>query len=399
MIRRIAFVPLAALAATLLAAGCSGGSSPSAAPPLAREPSSAGATTRSVTTQSAATAQSAAAAVATAPPATPVARLQSFRIDPRRVFVAGISSGGFFGVQMHVAHSATFKGAAIYAGGVYHCAQDSVVLALTDCGGYTLPTGQASYVSTLAQSEAYLDQQSAAGTIDRSSHLDGQPVYLWSGTQDTVVNPLEMADLRSEYAHYGARIVFDDTFPAEHGWESPDGELPCGTAASPYMIACARDGHPYDSVQTWMSEFFGRLAPRNDGQLRGALRRFDQTEFGASAANSMDTSGLVYVPDACARGAECGLVLALHGCLQTQPLIGAKFATESGIDPWADTNRVVVLYPYAVQAPGPVPYNPQGCWDWWGYDDPNYALRDGTQLGIVYRMVRRVTGDGDRDRR
>ncbi len=31
--------------------------------------------------------------------------------------------------------------------------------------------------------------------------------------------------------------------------------------------------------------------------------------------------------------------------------------TDSGIDEWADTNKIIVLYPYAVAAPGPTPYN------------------------------------------
>ena len=53
----------------------------------------------------------------TSPP--PVVKLQRYQVDPAKIFVAGISSGGFAAVQMHVAHSSTFKGAAIYAGGVY----------------------------------------------------------------------------------------------------------------------------------------------------------------------------------------------------------------------------------------------------------------------------------------
>jgi len=114
-------------------------------------------------------------------PAPAVVRLGSYRVAPQQIFVAGISSGGFFGVQMHVAHSSVFKGAAIYAGGVYHCARNSVVLALTMCGGETI-NGQALYQNTLAPSESYLDQQSAAATIDAASNLQGQPVYLWSGT-------------------------------------------------------------------------------------------------------------------------------------------------------------------------------------------------------------------------
>ena len=318
-------------------------------------------------------------------------RLASYHVAPQQIFVAGISSGGFFGVQMHVAHSAVFHGAAIYAGGVYHCSQDSVALALAECGGETV-AGQALYQSTLAQSESYLDQQSAAGTIDASANLRGQPVYLWSGTRDSVVNPREMADLDSEYQHYGAQITFDNAFPADHGWESPDGELPCNTAASPYMIACAQNGVTYDSEQKWLSMFFGNLAPRASGALRGSLMRFDQTEFGGGAANSMDTNGTVFVPQPCAAGASCGLVVVFHGCLQYHAAIGDRFVTESGIDEWADTNKIIVLYPYAVPAPGPTPYNPNGCWDWWGYDDPNYSLKSGTQTTIVYRMVQRIAG-------
>jgi hypothetical protein len=52
----------------------------------------------------------------------------------------------------------------------------------------------------------------------------------------------------------------------------------------------------------------------------------------------------------------------------------------------------VRLFGQQVQAPGPFPYNPNGCCDWWGYDDASYSLKSGTQIGIVYRMVQRVTG-------
>lgn len=252
--------------------------------------------------------------------------------------------------------------------------------------------GQALYQSTLVQSEAYLDRQSAAGTIDAESNLSGKPVYLWSGTHDSVVSPLEMADLKSEYQHYGASVVFDNTFPAEHGWESPDGELACGTKGSPYMVSCASGSQPYDSVKTWLSLFFGSLNPRATGTLQGTLLKFDQSEFGAAASNSMDTAGFVYVPRKCAAGSKCGFVLAMHGCDQSQSFIGSKFVTESGLNEWADTNGIVVLYPYTVPAPGPTPYNPKACWDWWGYDDPNYALKAGTQVSVLYKMVQRVTG-------
>ena len=315
-----------------------------------------------------------------------VVALGSYNIDSTKVFVAGISSGGFFAVQMHVAHSGTFKGAAIYAGGVYYCALDSVTIALAACGG------EGQYQSTLAQSESYLDQESAAGGIDPESNLRGQPVYLWSGTQDTIVNPKEMNDLNTEYQHYGANVFrYDSTFPAGHGWESPDGELTCGTQASPYMIRCNRGTQVYDSERTWLQTFLGSLRPRNSGTLDGTLINFDQTAFGAGPSNSMDSNGYVFVPKHCAAGHPCGLILAFHGCLQTQADIGTKFITEAGIDAWADSNDVVVLYPYAAKSQVS-PLNPNGCWDWWGYDDASYALRSGTQVSIVYQMVERVMG-------
>jgi poly(3-hydroxybutyrate) depolymerase len=325
-----------------------------------------------------------------------VVKLQPYQIDPSKIFVAGISSGGFAAVQMHVAHSATFKGAAIYAGGVYWCAgTGGAATALANCGGQTLPTNQASYNSTLAASEAYLDLQSSLGTIDPSSNLRGQPVYLWSGTQDNVVHPLEMADLNSEYKRYGANVHFDNTFPAAHGWESPDGELSCGTLGSPYMVKCLLNGAPYDSVKTWLTMFLGNLNARNNGKLSGTLYTFDQTEFGASPNVSMSSTGSVFVPRACEQGKTCGLVLALHGCKQEAARIGNRWVAQAGINEWADTNRLVVVYPDTIASSAPGPTNPNACFDWWGYSnqsDPNYALKSGLQMSVLYSIVQRVTG-------
>ena len=344
-----------------------------------------------------AAAQPSPAAAQSAPAPSPVVQLQRYQVDPSKIFVAGISSGGFAAVQMHVAHSSTFRGAAIYAGGVYWCAgAGGAATALGNCGGETLPTGQASYNSTLAASETYLESQSALGTIDPMSNLSGQPVYLWSGTQDAIVNPLEMNDLQTEYLRYGANVRYDNTFPAAHGWESPDGELGCGTSGSPYMVKClAPNGAAYDSVQTWLTMFLGSLHPRNNGKLQGSLMTFDQTEFGASPDVSMSPTGSVFVPKSCMNGKTCGFVLALHGCLQQSQLIGSRWVTEAGINEWADTNALIVLYPDTIATSAPQPTNPNACFDWWGYSnqsDPNYALKTGLQMSMLYSMVQRVTG-------
>jgi hypothetical protein len=38
------------------------------------------------------------------------------------------------------------------------------------------------------------------------------------------------------------------------------------------------------------------------------------------------------------------------------------------------------------------PTNPEGCWDWWGYNDINYANKEGTQIAFVDRIINHVTG-------
>ncbi len=334
--------------------------------------------------------------LAVVPLAPAVVKLRQYNIDPSKVFVAGISSGGFAAVQMHVAHSSIFKGAAIYAGGVYWCAgAGGAATALANCGGLTLATDQASYNSTLAESVAYLDAQSALGSIDAATNLQGQPVYLWSGTLDKTVHPLEMADLNTQYKYYGANVHFDNSFPAAHGWESPEGELACGTTGTPFMVNCSVNGQVYDSVKTWLTMFLGGLNPRNNGALRGTLAPFDQTEFGSSVNLSMSTTGGVFVPKACSQGQECGLVMALHGCKQQASLIGNRWVAQAGINEWADTNRLVVLYPDTVASSAPNTTNPNGCFDWWGYSNqyyPDYAIKSGLQMSALYAMVQRVTG-------
>ena len=305
--------------------------------------------------------------------------LGSYNVDKTKTTVAGISSGGFMAVQLQVAFSATFHNAAIYAGGPYYCAQNSLSNAQTIC--------QYATSSSLAASESYLDAQSSAGTIDNKSNLNGQKAYLWSGTSDYTVYPKTMNDLNSEYAHYGVATRYDNTYAAGHGWESLDGEVACGTTASPYMIAC----NGYDSQKTWLTYFFGSVNARNTGTPAGTLINFDQTPYGGGA-NDLDTNGYLYVPNTCGGGAQCKLIVALDGCVQTQASIGTKFVTEAGLNKYADTNNILVLYPYQVSSS--TPNNPNGCWDWWGFEGSNYALKTGPQMAAIKRMVDRVQSGG-----
>jgi poly(3-hydroxybutyrate) depolymerase len=257
-----------------------------------------------------------------------VTSLGAYNVDKTKTAVAGISSGGFMAVQLHVAFSGTFHYAAVYAGGPYYCAQDSLTTAQVTC--------QYATSSSLSASESYLDAQSSAGTIDPKSNLSGQKAYLWSGTMDFTVEQKTMNDLNTEYQHYGVSTKYDNTYAAGHGWESLDGEVACGTTASPYMIDCSN----YDSQNTWLTFFYGSVNARNTGTLGGTLINFDQTPYGGGA-NDLDTNGYLYVPANCANGTQCRLIVALDGCVQTQANIGTKFIAEAGLNKYADTNNIL----------------------------------------------------------
>ena len=60
----------------------------------------------------------------------------------------------------------------------------------------------------------------------------------------------------------------------------------------------------------------------------------------------MGDSGYVYVPNSCAaRNAKCKLHVAFHGCNQDMETVGDAFVRHSGLNEWADTNNLVILYP------------------------------------------------------
>jgi poly(3-hydroxybutyrate) depolymerase len=319
------------------------------------------------------------------------------RLNVSDTYVAGISSGGYMATQLQVAHSSTIAGAAIFSAGPYWCAMNSVVVAVQSCTVYDAPTPMPLIYET---TERYARE----GKIDPLSNLAQSPTYFFHGTLDpTVVRPVA-DNLADFYDHYGVPLTYRDQLAAGHGWISPLGPVPCAETAAPYINNCA----PYDAQADSLRTMFGSVKAPNTGKPRGSLRTFDQNRYAVAPevgngdptrtggpAIGMGTTGYVYTPDACAKGAECAVVLALHGCQQTAEQIGDTFARNSGLNAYADTNRFVVVYPQARPDEGPVIYNPKGCWDWWGYLGPNdtdYANRLGPQMRTVMNMVAALGG-------
>jgi len=321
--------------------------------------------------------------------------LPSLNVAIGETSVSGLSSGGYMAVQFEVAFSSSVKGAGVIAGGPYSCARGDVIRATTVCS-CTLFCPTVGETDTAALIRA-TDRNAARGAVDPTANLARHRIWLFSGTLDTIVPRSVMDELERYYRHYvgGPNIFYEKGLDAGHGQPTADFGNPwCGDEADPFINKCG-----YDAAGELLRWIYGPLDPPSAGRLGGEFVRFDQTPFLADpTAHGLDTTGWLYVPAACRAGARCRLHVAFHGCRQAQgfapapglPAYGTTFVRHAGYAEWADTNGIIVLYPQV--APVPSEGNPLGCWDWWGYDDPDYALKRGRQMAAVKGMVDRIAG-------
>lgn len=293
--------------------------------------------------------------------------------------VSGLSSGAYMAVQLHVAHSARVKGAGALAGGPYFCAQGSLFTAYYNCmkpsGFLPLPS-----IATLREE---VRRRARTGDIDPTANLASSRVWLFTGANDETVTPAVVEGLYAFYAAYGTATVIVRDKRAGHAMVTEDaGNRDCAATRAPFINDC-----DYDAAGALLAHLLGPLAPPA-AQPRGSLERFDQTPFGAHAI-SMDDEGFVYIPKEC-ETQRCRVHVAFHGCKQGRRAIDDRFAREAGYNRWADANRIVVLYPQAIARWWWI-YNPNGCWDWWGYTGAQYHTKEGAQIRAVHAMLARLS--------
>ncbi len=303
--------------------------------------------------------------------------LPRLNVLPGSLTVSGVSSGGYMATQYQVAYAKDVAGAGIIAAGPWLCAQGSLMRALDECmkGG---PIGP-----DIAPLVAAARESAKAGGIDDPSWLVPDRVFVFHGSRDATVGAAVVDSLLRFYRAFvpPERIRYETSVAAAHGFPTRDEGAACGTAASPWINDC-----DYDGAGELLRQLYGELHEPVDS-LSGKLQGFDQSRHvSGGALASLEDSGWVYVPKDCAAGKPCRIHVAFHGCRQGSGFVGAAFARDAGYNRWADANRIVVLYPQAAKS-WFWPFNPQGCWDWWGYSGANYATRDGAQLASVHRML------------
>ena len=178
-------------------------------------------------------------------------------------------------------------------------------------------------------------------------------------------------------------VDFTESETAAHAFITEDQGPACGTAGPPFLNDCNRD--QAGDILNWLAgPLETDVAPDE-----ASFIRFSQGEFVTDAnRTSMDETGMAYIPQACRTEPGCPVHVVFHGCKQgiSQPDIGEMFVRQSGYAGWAESNRLIILFPQA--AIGTL--NPNGCWDWWGYTGRNFLTRDALQMRAVNAMLERL---------
>lgn len=306
-------------------------------------------------------------------------RLPSYGADSAAFTVSGVSSGGFMAVQMHIAHSSRVKGVGALAAGPYYCAQGSLWTAMNNC---MRPAGW-SPLPDINLLKSHAERMAQDRSIDSTGNLVAARVWLFSGLEDRTVGTRVVEALGNFYRLFSVNLVFVADKPAGHAMVTENAGNSCSSTEPPFINDC-----DYDAAGELLRHLLGPLsAPA--AKPGGRLISFDQREFGGSYGISMGNDAHAYVPLSCDKE-PCRIHIAFHGCRQGAEEIGERFAREAGYNRWADTNRLIVLYPQAIARIFWI-YNPRGCWDWWGYTGSAYATRQGPQIRAVLAMVQRLS--------
>ena len=303
-------------------------------------------------------------------------RLSSYNIDTSQITVSGLSSGGFFAVQFHVAYSKIIRGVGVIAGGPFWCARDNVKIATGPC--LTQPNLiSVGYLATITYSSA------ATFVIDPVQNMQNSQVYLLSGKYDSVVVPGVVKKLEEYYSDFvtDGNITSVYTLPAEHCFPTDDYGDSCTRLGSPYICNCN-----FSAAHEILKHVYPGSPNLKPSYQPENLFSFDQSEF-TTLFTIMDSVGYIYVPTACqSKKTPCRLHIAFHGCRQGKVYLGDEYAAHTGYGEYAEGLNTIVIFPQADNST----LNPNGCWDWWGFTSPAYASKLGLQMMSIRQMIERV---------
>lgn len=304
-------------------------------------------------------------------------KLSSYNVDTSKITVSGISSGGFFAVQFHVAYSKIIRGVGVIAGGPFWCAQNNLLVALGPCKNKPDKIS-VELLSTVTYTSA------ATFLIDPIKYLEHSQVYLIHGKLDSVVAQGVVTKLEEYYSLFvtGGNVSSMFSLPAEHCFPTEDFGTGCTYLGPPFICNCN-----FSAAREILHHVYPGSPDLKPSYLPENLFEFDQSEFLIDSLTVMDSVGYIYVPMVCqSKKKPCKLHIAFHGCLQGRMYLNDTFVAHAGYSCYAEELETIVIFPQVINSV----LNPKGCWDWWGYTSPAYASKFGLQMNSVRKMIERV---------
>lgn len=326
--------------------------------------------------------------------------LPAMGADLAQTSVSGISSGAYMAGQFQLAHGEIVVGAGIIAGGPFGCAESlyadmmpgpatAILNATKAINGCMLNAMQIWGVPNAGMLADKARRGAANGEIAPIASVVTDRVYLFTGRSDRTVLPAIVKSAAEFYQQLGvpvSNIRLVSTLDAGHAFVTETEGQACDVTGKPYVVDC-----DYDQAGDLLAFIYGAMEPPSP-RARGTLAVFDQRPFTADLAHhGLADLGAIYVPETCADGGStaamrCRVHIAYHGCAQNRDVVGDAFVRQTGFGRWADTNRIIVLFPQTSASP----INPQACWDWWGYTGRDFLTRTAPQIVAVRRMLDRL---------
>lgn len=297
--------------------------------------------------------------------------LPPLKLDPKSVTISGTSSGAMMAVQMQVAHSATIQGIASFAGGPFYCARNSVKVAQDVC----MKNPQSIDLVPLSDN---IKSLATLKSIDDPINLAQRKILIFSGNRDSVVRMEASYRLKEQMDSFQASTQVKTDIAGEHGFPTESFGNDCDRLGMPWLQRCNFDG------ARWTLEgLYGPLNPKGSAS-KANLQAYEQKKYGSRDSN-INEYGQIYIPASCRKPSnrDCRLHLALHGCKMSPEFVEDQFITNNGLNDWAETNKVVILYPATISSN----LNPHGCWDWFGVTGEDYATKNAKQIKALKSMI------------
>ena len=185
--------------------------------------------------------------------------------------------------------------------------------------GTALTCMSSPYLTSVPSLISRADGYSKDGTIDDTSNMAGDKVYIFHGTVDSTVAPKNGEQIGTFYENYLSKsdISTEFTLQAEHCQPTDNFGGVCNRQnKANYINNCN-----YQGAFEALNHLYGGTLKPGKPTVTANLFQFDQAEFfgGRPQSSSMDSTGYVYIPTECKDPTRlCKLHVALHGCLQSR---------------------------------------------------------------------------------